>query len=553
MTVGRITSRVLVIGLGVATCTLAAPKPIDPIQNPSSTVAVPEATTTSTAPECSTKGIAGAPIVDSDASGLAIAISRAGFDCADAVVVAGGGDANLMVGAQLAAAAGGPLLVAGDDDDAVTSEIARLGATMVYVVGEVASSPREGIDSRTLTIDEALGETQALLGGVPLLQATGSRGLARAVIGALHGSAVLTGAFESDLPTDAEWVADNARRTDTVWLADGSRPDLLAPVLAAAGARGETLLLVDPLDLRRPQATVAALRAIDPGQTIAAGSFAPGQLEWQLPVLRSAPELPGGGLVFYPGRRLVALYGNPTTSALGVLGEQSAEESVQRAIDVGQGYESDGVPVLPSFEIIATVASAFAGDDNDYSQEMSLEVLRPWIEVAAENGIYVILDLQPGRTDFLTQAKRYEEFLRLSHVGLALDSEWRLEPDQVHLRQIGSVDAAEINTVVDWLAQVVREENLPQKYLLLHQFRLDMITNRDQINTPPELAVVIQMDGQGPLPTKYDTWNALTAGTDDAGFTWGWKNFYDEDIPRGGATPAEVLDLTPVPGYVSFQ
>ena len=182
---------------------------------------------------------------------------------------------------------------------------------------------------------------------------------------------------------------------------------------------------------------------------------------------------------------------------------------------------------------------------------MSLEILRPWIEVAGENGIYVILDLQPGRTDFLTQAKRYEEFLRLPHVGLALDSEWRLEPNQVHLRQIGSVDAAEINTVVDWLASLVREQNLPQKYLLLHQFRLDMITNRDQVKTPPELAVVIQMDGQGPLPTKYDTWNALTAGTEDAGFSWGWKNFYDEDTPRGGATAEEVLDLDPVPVYVS--
>ena len=82
-----------------------------------------------------------------------------------------------------------------------------------------------------------------------------------------------------------------------------------------------------------------------------------------------------------------------------------------------------------------------------------------------QNGVYVILDLQPGRTDFLTQAKRYEEFLRLPHVGLALDSEWRLEPNQVHLRQIGSVDAAEINTVVDWLAALVREDEPAAKVL----------------------------------------------------------------------------------------
>ncbi|HSL26999.1 MAG TPA: hypothetical protein VLA54_12015 [Acidimicrobiia bacterium] len=104
-----------------------------------------------------------------------------------------------------------------------------------------------------------------------------------------------------------------------------------------------------------------------------------------------------------------------------------------------------------------------------------------------------------------------------------------------------------------WLAGIVREENLPQKFFLLHQFRLDMITNRSQVATPAELAVVIQMDGQGPLSTKYDTWAALIAGTADAGFSWGWKNFYDEDTPRGGATAEQVLDLDPVPVYVSFQ
>jgi hypothetical protein len=552
MSAGRVLSRLLVVALAVIALTLTFARSIDPIQNPSGSGEVPEATTTS-APGCGPKSIAAATIVDSEASGLSIAISRLGFDCAETVVVASGDSATLIVGAQLAAAARGPLLAASGDTEVISEEIVRLNPSVVYIVGDSLPSLPGRTEARSLSIEEALAETSALLGGAPVLQAAGALSLARAVVGTVNGTAVLTGAFEADVTADAAWVASYAPTTDTVWLADGSRPDLVAPVLAAAGTRDETVLLVDPLDLRTPHATVASLRAIDPDQTVVAGNFDSGLLEWQLPALLSAPELPGGGLVFYPGRRLVALYGNPTTGALGVLGEQSAEESVQRVTEIAAGYDADEVPVLPSFEIIATVASAFAGADNDYSEEMSLETLRPWIEVAGDNGIYVILDLQPGRTDFLTQAQRYEEFLRLPHVGLALDSEWRLEPNQVHLRQIGSVDAAEINTVVDWLAALVREQNLPQKYLLLHQFRLDMITNRDQVRTPPELAVVIQMDGQGPLPTKYDTWNALTAGTDDAGFTWGWKNFYDEDTPRGGATAEEVLDLDPVPGYVSFQ
>ena len=53
------------------------------------------------------------------------------------------------------------------------------------------------------------------------------------------------------------------------------------------------------------------------------------------------------------------------------------------------------------------------------------------VEAAAEHGVYVVLDLQPGRQDFLSQAQQYQELLELPNVGLALDPEWRLGPDQV--------------------------------------------------------------------------------------------------------------------------
>ena len=275
---------------------------------------------------------------------------------------------------------------------------------------------------------------------------------------------------------------------------------------------------------------------------------------WQLEVIRRGDELPGGGLLMFGpdgSRRIVAIYGHPTTSQLGVLGEQGPDDGVARLRSIAEGYDADGREVILAFEIIATVASAQAGRDGDYSNETDLDVLRPWIETAAANDMYVVLDLQSGRTDFLTQAKQYEEFLRLPHVGLALDPEWRLKPGQRHLRQIGTVDAAEINQVSAWLADLVRTEALPQKLLLLHQFRFSMITNRELIETPPELAVMIHMDGQGPLNTKYTTWDALLGLPDADRYYWGWKNFYDEDSPT--ATAAQVLELTPPPLFVSYQ
>ncbi|MCY3577679.1 MAG: hypothetical protein OXH53_10240 [bacterium] len=336
---------------------------------------------------------------------------------------------------------------------------------------------------------------------------------------------------------------------DRVWLVDNDAP---VAALTALGHQIGAKVIVVSGDLRAlPPETREMIYGVSQVEVL---SDLGEDAAWQLAAIRRGDQIPGGGLLmFEPGfdRRMVAIYGHPVTGALGVLGEQGPDESVERLQAISEGYDADGYVVLPTFEIIATVASAAAGGDGDYSGETARDEIRPWVEVAAANDIYVVLDLQPGRTDFLTQARMYEEFLRLPHVGLALDPEWRLRPNEVHLEQIGTVDAAEINRVAEWLAGIVREEALPQKLLILHQFRYSMITNRHLVEAPPELAVLIQMDGQGPLGTKYATWNALTSQPDAHQFYWGWKNFYDEDSPT--ATSEQVLELTPTPVFVSYQ
>jgi len=262
-------------------------------------------------------------------------------------------------------------------------------------------------------------------------------------------------------------------------------------------------------------------------------------------------QLPGGGQVLFPGRRLVAIYGHPGDDNLGVLGEQSVDAGVQRARDVASGYSSvSPETVIPTFEIITTVASSEAGADGDYSLESTLDHVRPWVDAAGAAGFYVVLDLQPGYTDFLTQAQRYEEFLARPYVGLALDPEWRLAPGERHLEDIGQVSADEVNRVAWWLAELTRRHALPQKLLLLQQFRLDMLPDRAAIQVPPELALVVQMDGLGSQAMKLDTWQAMTVDG-PAGVLYGWKNFFDEDDPL--RTPTETVALQPSPVYISYQ
>lgn len=254
----------------------------------------------------------------------------------------------------------------------------------------------------------------------------------------------------------------------------------------------------------------------------------------------------------FPGRRLVALYGHPGAPSLGVLGEQGVAAAVERATQVARPYRQLGdVPVVPAFEIIATVAQRSRGSDGDYSGESSVASLRPWVRAAGRAGMYVVLDLQPGRADLLDQARRYEPLLRLPWVGLAVDPEWKLHRGQRPLGQIGSLDATEINRTTAWLAELVRTERLPQKLFVVHQFRLDMIGREHLLRVDrPELAVLIHMDGQGGSPQKEATWGAVVRAR-PAGTRLGWKNFYDEDHPTYG--PRRTMHRRPQPVMISYQ
>lgn len=266
----------------------------------------------------------------------------------------------------------------------------------------------------------------------------------------------------------------------------------------------------------------------------------------------AAPELPGGGDVVFPDRRMVALYGSPEIPELGVLGEGSLDEAIEHVQDYAEQYEQlSEEPVIPAFEIITTVASTEPGPDGDYTNEIDPEIIEPWVEASAEEGIYVVLDLQPGQRHFQEQAEIYEDLLREPHVGLALDPEWRLSEGQQHMEQVGSVSAEEINETAAWLAEITREEELPQKVFMVHQFKEAMIQDREDIDTShEELAVVLHADGHGPRDLKLEVYEALQRDLPED--IWmAWKNFYDEDNPT--FSPEETYDVDPQPWFVSYQ
>ena len=341
----------------------------------------------------------------------------------------------------------------------------------------------------------------------------------------------------------------------------GLRPTtamLVASVLALGTACGVTQAPAAAPEAGSPDATTTqgtpATAATPPNEPAASSPLPSAPLATPSAQLSAAAvtELPGGGTTIFGGKTYVALYGFPGSRALGVLGEQGTAATVTRAKKAAAKYRPyTKRTVVPALEILATVASAYAGPDKDYSAEATIETLRPLVDAAGKAGVYVVLDLQPGRSSFLSQAKRYQELLMEPHVGLALDPEWRLKPNQKHLRQIGSVDVAEVNQVADWLATMTRTAGLPQKMLLLHQFRTSMIHHRSALDTDhPELAFAVQMDGQGGQGAKQETWAAIRRHAPSR-VVFGWKNFYDEDHPM--LSPKATMRIKPQPRWVSYQ
>jgi len=358
----------------------------------------------------------------------------------------------------------------------------------------------------------------------------------------------------TDIP---RWSAPSGSASvPELWLGDIGATDASLAAAVVAAARGAAFVAVDGADPRSGVTRTERLRAAHshpegPASVVYVGDIT-SSTAWQLDTVLTGATLPGGGFLPLEDRRIVALYGSPGAPSLGLLGAQDEAATIARAREVAARYEAaaDGRTVVPGLDVIATIASSAAEPTGDFSRRVPISRLRPLIDLAADAGVAVFLDLQPGRTSFLVQAQEYEELLREPHVHLALDPEWRIGPGERHLVRIGSVAASEVQDVADWLADLVRTHRLPQKVLMLHQFTLAMLPDRDTVQIPAELIGVIHMDGQGALPLKDRTYAVLSDGA-EGHWAWGWKNFTRIDVPV--ATPEQTIDRVPVPVVITYQ
>jgi hypothetical protein len=262
-------------------------------------------------------------------------------------------------------------------------------------------------------------------------------------------------------------------------------------------------------------------------------------------------ELPGGGTQVFPGHRLVGFSGAPSSPALGRLTGDlaaAAEELRQQAAPYGADR-----PVLPTFELIATVAHATPGPEGTYSSTADDATVQSYLDGARSAGAILLLGIQPGTGDFLPAVQRYERWLSEPDVGLALDPEWAVDPGDVPGDVFGSTTGAELDTVSSYLDGLVSAHHLPQKVLVYHQLHADIVTGEEALVERPGVALVKSVDGIGAAADKIATYQRVIA-TLPPFVHAGFKLFYDEDTRSGPLmTPEEVLALVPQPEYVLYE
>ncbi len=261
------------------------------------------------------------------------------------------------------------------------------------------------------------------------------------------------------------------------------------------------------------------------------------------------PTLPRGGRVIFPRYRVVAYYGGSDGPGLGVLGAGTPDQAAEAVERQSRLFAVPGRPVLPAMELITTVALASPGPNGIYSSPGDPAAVQRYLAAARRHKQLLVMDFQPGQGDYLTQIKRFEQFVKQPDVGVALDPEWHMRPGQIPGQVFGSSSAADVNAVSSYLAQLVRRYRLPQKLFIIHQFRQSMLPDRQLIVARPGLATVFHADGNGVPADKVQVYNLLAFPGPP--FRRGFKLFYTRDVPL--MSPQEALALVPPPDLVTYQ
>ena len=274
------------------------------------------------------------------------------------------------------------------------------------------------------------------------------------------------------------------------------------------------------------------------------------------PALATAPEPPAAaasaGESVFERAQIVSYYGHPNVPAMGILGAGAPEAAAEGVAALAAAYdELNGErDVIPALHLITGVATSTPGPDGLHLRRLPGDRVRPWIRLAEERGQLIFLDVQVGWSDALEEVRALEEFLLEPHVHVALDPEFATRGLGRPGAAIGRIRADTVDQVQAYLAAMVREQGIPPKLLVLHQFLGWMLPGAASgYADHPEVEIVIDMDGYGSPPEKLVGYRlyALAAYSERPAL----KLFFLHDEPL--MSPEEVQALDPPPALIIYQ
>ena len=301
-----------------------------------------------------------------------------------------------------------------------------------------------------------------------------------------------------------------------------------------------------------PPAVLSAIDTLKYNEKLA--ELANGDSSGMWPVKNQPYPLPGAILPF---KRVVAYYGNLYSKKMGILGELPPEQMLARLDEEVKNWEiaDPKTPVQPALHYIAVVAQADGGKDGKYRFKMPDKQIDSVLTIAKmRKEMIVFLDIQVALSRISEELPRFEKYLKMPNVHLGIDPEFSMKDGRKPGTVIGTYDAADINYCSEYLAKLVRENNLPPKIFIVHRFTKKMVTNTRNIKLHPEVQIVMHMDGWGPPDLKKGTYRHFIY-PEPVQFT-GFKIFYNNDRKKSPSrllTSSELMKLKPLPIYIQYQ
>ncbi len=276
-----------------------------------------------------------------------------------------------------------------------------------------------------------------------------------------------------------------------------------------------------------------------------------------------------------PAHRVVAFYAVPGAEPTGPAFELT-NDMLEHLKQQGAAYEQidPAHPVQLGIDLVVSVPDSFPGPGNTYSHHVDADTIQSYIDFCNTNNLLLFLDLNIGWAPIMDEVNFFLPYLqKYPFVHMAIDPEWIFpRHDGIPGVNLSNVRAADLNPIIDAVAQVPMQYHMPRKILIIHQYRPDgdgqanpndaaqaEIADKQNLHADSRVDVVIHVDSVGGYNgdrqdkmQQYNNW-VKTDMQKYQNFRYGgFKLFYKIEARTGVMTPQDVLSLNPAPLVVTY-